>query len=305
MDATEGVTFLRLSPFHLPPLTVMPRLLDRPLRLFVPVATPSAARFAEAASVHSVIATPNADLAAICDAVDLPVTACLLPLHAYTPAEVDEVLNAGASTVLLPGAKCAYDVKMVVDIVRGRARTLVWIDTPELVADMDALRHIRWDAAHVDLAALSDAGCAQAFVDDATKDLCAPLRGRVFGLGCPSPFGASAPGVLAVSQTDRIRAACRLGASLLVLAPRDADDARAVTAQVASARAAWVAACFRSTTTVERDHELLQHRLGSTLAAANPERPISSGDSAAQTLTAGDGLGNVPDLSVAEKLASE
>jgi hypothetical protein len=278
----------------------MPGLLDRPLRLFVPVSTPSAARFAEAAGVHSVIATPDADLAAICDAVDLPVTACLLPLHAYTPAEVDEVLNAGASAVLIPGAKCAYDVKMVVDIVRGRARTLVWIDTPELAADMDALRHTRWDAAHVDLTALSDSGCAQAFVEDATKDLCAPLRGRVFGLGCPSPFTESAPGVLAVSQTDRIRAACRLGASLLVLAPRDADDTRAVTAQVASARAAWVAACFRSTTTVEGDHERLRHRLGMALPVGNLARPISSGDSAAQILTAGDELGDVPNLSISE-----
>jgi hypothetical protein len=278
----------------------MPGLFDRPLRLFVPVSAPSAARFAEAADVHGIIAHPDADLATICDAVDIPVTACLQPLHAYTPAEVDEVLNAGASTVLLPGSKCAYDVKMVVDIVRGRARTLVRIDTPELAADMEALRHIRWDAAHIDLAALSDTGCAQAFVDDATKELCTLLRGRVFGLGCPSPFAASAPGVLAVSQTDRIRAAARLGASLLVLNTRDADDARAVTAQVALARAAWVAACFRSSTTVARDHQLLQHRINTVLLATNPKLPISSGDSTTRTFTAGDGLGDVPNLSVSE-----
>lgn len=276
----------------------MPGLLDRPLRLFVPVSTPTSARFAESPGVHSVIATPDADLAAICEAVDLTVTACLQPLHAYTPAEVDEVLNAGASTVLLPGANDAYDVRMVVDIIRGRARMLLWIDTPSLVADMDALRHIRWDTAHIDLTALSNTGCADAFVEDATEALCAPLRGRAFGLGCPSPFGASAPGVFAVSQTDRIRAACRLRASLLVLNTRDADDARAVTAQVASARAAWVAACFRSTTTIARDHERLQHRLGTP--QPDPNVTVSSRNGAARTVTAGDGLRDVPGLSISE-----
>lgn len=266
-------------------------LLDRPLRLFMPVSTPAAAQIAESAGVYSVIAKPDADLAPICSAVDVPVTACLQPLHAYTPAEVEEVLAAGASMLLLRGAKTAYDVKMFVDIVRGRAQTFIWVDKPSLATEMDALRRLRWDAAHVDLSALSPTGSADGFVADATEKQCAHLRGRAFGLGCPRPFGASTPGVFAVSNADRIRAACRLGASVIVMNPRDANDARAVNAHVASARAGWVAACFRSSATVEQDHNLLQYRLGTADLAP------TSGDGRAASVS-GDGLAEVPDLDV-------
>ena len=61
------------------------------------------------------------------------------PLHDGTAAEVERVLAAGASVLMLPMFRSAGELARYVEIVRGRARVVGLVETAEAVADIAAV----------------------------------------------------------------------------------------------------------------------------------------------------------------------
>ncbi|PEN13250.1 hypothetical protein CRI94_11460 [Longibacter salinarum] len=235
---------------------------DRPLQLFAPVHSAEVALQVEAAGAQAVIACPGAATEAIVDAIEIPVIACLAPIHSHSVTEIERALATGARMLLLSGNRSALDVRLLLDLIRGRAKTFLWIDQPALLTELNALCELRWTVAHVDLRALTPDGSASAFVDGSASSVCAQLRPRPFGIGCASPVGESSSGTIRLSRTDRIRIAAQMGASVHVTSRRDLADERAVQANIQAALAAWTAARYRSMATVARDFAVLARRIG-------------------------------------------
>lgn len=51
------------------------------------------------------------------------------PLHDGTEAEIEEVLNAGAAVIMLPFFRSASDVRRFVELIDGRARAAILVET--------------------------------------------------------------------------------------------------------------------------------------------------------------------------------
>jgi len=57
------------------------------------------------------------------------------PLHAHSPEEVNAVVTAGADLLMLPMFKTAVEVMHFVEMVQGRAKVIVLVETPSAMKD--------------------------------------------------------------------------------------------------------------------------------------------------------------------------
>jgi ribosomal-protein-alanine acetyltransferase len=87
------------------------------------------------------------------------------PVHDGTATEVEAVLAAGATVLMLPMFRSARDVGRFVELVAGRARVVGLLETREALADVAALQRrsftnawgaeaIQWELDHTDVARL-------------------------------------------------------------------------------------------------------------------------------------------------------
>lgn len=61
------------------------------------------------------------------------------PFHAGTRVEMERALQAGAQSIMLPQVRSALEVREFVDMMEGRAETLLLLETNEALLDMDAI----------------------------------------------------------------------------------------------------------------------------------------------------------------------
>lgn len=61
------------------------------------------------------------------------------PLHMHSPREIDAVIDAGADYVMLPMFTSAVEVREFLDLVNGRARTSLLLETPQALVRIDQI----------------------------------------------------------------------------------------------------------------------------------------------------------------------
>lgn len=64
------------------------------------------------------------------------------PIHAYTQLEVEKAISYGADILMLPMAIDQHDVEQFVDVVQGRAKVCIMIETASALARMDKIMGI-------------------------------------------------------------------------------------------------------------------------------------------------------------------
>lgn len=221
------------------------------------------------------IDTPE-DLARVAAAVRCPVTVRVNALGPHTGDEIDLALSLGARGVMLPMARRAAEVEEFLGILRGRARSIVQIETQDLVDDLPRLRALPWDAAYVGLHDLMLSRGAQsmwaAVLDGTVEQIFRSLPDRVVGFAGVTVIGGGTP----IRFSLILQELARLGARLSFLRRsfrRELVD-RDMAAELASIRSAWAAAKARGPKATEADR--LAFRLELQRLCGNPTSCASS-----------------------------
>ena len=142
--------------------------------------------------------------------------------------EIDAVIDAGADIVMLPYFKTADEVKTFVELVGGRAKTMLLIETPEAVGHIDEMLEVGgFDEVFIGLNDLS-LGYGHSFMfvplaDGTVERMALKFRkkGLPFGFG-----GIASPGRGALPAEYIIKEHYRLGSGCVILSRSFCDAAK-------------------------------------------------------------------------------
>jgi len=73
------------------------------------------------------------------------------PVYSGTEREIEAVLDAGGDILMLPYFKGAKEVETFLNCVRGRAKTMLLVETPEAVAQLEEILDMPADEYHIGL----------------------------------------------------------------------------------------------------------------------------------------------------------
>lgn len=246
-----------------------------PLRLFLFTPDPAVAASAAAAGVSSVIVDWEEqgkherqaahdteinldtveDLQRLAAAVELPITVRVNG-GARAHEELEVALDHGARILMLPMATSASEVERFVARVRGRAQTLIQIETQALVDRVSDLCSVGWDYAFIGLNDLMITRRGrwlwEPLLDGTVESIYQALPGRSVGFGGVTVVGGGHP----LRFTALLQEMARLGCSLSFLRRtfRREIVGRDVAAELDAVRAAWRAAQRRTPAAVAADH---------------------------------------------------
>ncbi len=142
-----------------------------------------------------------------------------LPNYPGSAEEIEAVLTAGADIIMLPYFKTPGEVRTFLDLVGGRAKTMLLLETPEAVACVDEILALPGiDEIHIGLNDLS-LGYGRRFMfellaDGTVEQLCFKFRrkGIRYGFG-----GIAAPGNGTLRSERILREHYRLGSGCVIL----------------------------------------------------------------------------------------
>ena len=116
-----------------------------------------------------------------------------LPDYPSSAEEIEATVAAGTDVIMLPYFKTSEEVRTFLDLVGGRAKTMLLLETPEAVERIDEILEIPGiDEIHIGLNDLS-LGCGKKFMfellaDGTVEQLCFKIRKK----GIPYGFGGIA-----------------------------------------------------------------------------------------------------------------
>lgn len=171
--------------------------------------------------------------------------------------DVALALDCGAESIMLPMARDAKQVQAFVDAVAGRARTIVQIETQELVDDVSSLQQIGWDLAYVGLNDLmisrGEKWIWRPMIDGTIDYIYNALPERKIGFGGVTVVGQGHP----LPFTALLSEMARLGCSMSFLRRSFLADiaGRDIVAEIKAIRALWQALRSRDHQAVATDHQ--------------------------------------------------
>lgn len=148
--------------------------------------------------------------------------------YGSTEEEVDAVVAAGADIIMLPFFKSAAEVARFLQAVGGRCRTMLLLETPEAVEELDAILALKGiDEIHIGLNDLS-LGYGRTFLfellsDGTVEALCKRLQaaGMTYGFGGVAGIGTGMLPAEAILLEHY-----RLGSSMVILSRSFCDCAK-------------------------------------------------------------------------------
>jgi len=228
---------------------------------------------------HRAAHTPE-DVAALRRALPAAeIMARVNPMHEGSAAEVEAVIGAGADGVMLPMFTTAGEVTRFLDLVRGRARTTLLLETPQALARVDEIlaERARIDEIHVGLNDLH-LGLGLDFMFEALSGgLVEYLAGKIRAAGVRLGIGGIARvGEGAVPAELVIGEHVRLGSEMAILSrtfhqrSASVDDLRArldLGEEVRKVRACVAAFRSGSAEALEENRERFREAVGRVVAA--------------------------------------
>ena len=195
------------------------------------------------------------DLAHLARSVTRPVVVRVNGLGPGSADEIERALANGACGLMLPMAQTAAEVAHFLHIVKGRARTIVQVETEGLVTELHALKALPWDSVYIGLHDLmlsrGAASMWEAVLDGTVEHVFRTLEGRSVGFAGATVISGGYP----IRFTQILQELARLGARLTFLRRsfrREIQD-RDMTVEIKAMRAAWVASKVRGPTAIESD----------------------------------------------------
>ena len=140
--------------------------------------------------------TPN-DVHKLSKVLKIPVIVRVNKLGEYTPGEVDCAIENGAKILMLPIARTIRDVEKFLDIVSKRAKTIIQIETVDLISQVSELASLNWDYVYIGLHDLmierGGRTIWEAVLDGTVKKIFERLKGRSCGFGGITVLGGGDP----------------------------------------------------------------------------------------------------------------
>ena len=266
-----------------------------PLDLFLFTTDLQAAKAAEAAGVKSLIvdwerhgkqarqhgydteinAHTEDDVRVLADALAIPITVRVDSLAGDGERDIEVALDAGAKILMLPMAEKVSDVERFLALVRGRARTLIQIETDSLVREAADLRSLGWDYAYVGLNDLMISRRGTwlwtPLLDGTLDRLYDNLGDRPLGFGGVTIVGGGAPIPFTLLLHEMTRLGCRL--SFMRRTFWREIEGRNLSAELDAVRALWQASHRRSESAIAQDHRALRQLLNAHAPQPKKARP--------------------------------
>ncbi len=214
------------------------------------------------------IDTPR-DVAWLAESLSIPVLVRVEHDPSRLADEIECALDHGARAIMLPMATTPGQVQRFVDIVAGRVRTVIQIETQSLVDQCRELNSIGWDAAYIGLNDLmiSRGGTWiwESIADGTVERIFELLPNRAVGFGGITIVGGGMP----MPFVDLLREMARLGCRMSFLRRSFIRDIanRDMVSEIALVRAAWHAANQRSPQAEFADRRQLGQVLNGLCAA--------------------------------------
>lgn len=127
------------------------------------------------------------DAKRIANEVGVPICIRINALSEETEEEVRRALDCGAEVVMLPMSQSVDQVQCFLDILGGRAKSLIQIETKHLLEEVVALKNLDWDFTHVGLNDLmlsrNKSNIWESVYDGTVSEICKKLQGRAYGFG--------------------------------------------------------------------------------------------------------------------------
>lgn len=203
------------------------------------------------------------DAARLARRVSAPVTVRVNSLNARTEDEIEKALDAGAKVLMLPLAEDPSEVAAFLRLVRGRAKTLIQIETQRLVDRCDGLRDLPWDFAHIGLNDLRISRGSpwlwEPLYDGTVEQVCRTLAGRAVGFGGGTVVGGGDP----IPFILLLKEMARLNCEMCILRRTYKSDmkGRDMGAEIDAFYATLKAAAARAPSAVKADHRALRRVL--------------------------------------------
>ena len=157
--------------------------------------------------------TPE-DVKNLAAALSIPITVRINALGPWTEGEISTALEAGASIIMLPMATSSDQVAEFLELVAGRAKTLVQIETADLANDLNTFKKLDWDFAYIGLndLMLSKKGryIWEPLLDSSVEYICTKLQGREYGFGGVTIIGGGSPLPCSLLIDEYTRLGCSL-----------------------------------------------------------------------------------------------
>lgn len=200
--------------------------------------------------------TPE-DVARLAEHLKIPITVRINRWGHYTATEISTALDNGAQIIMLPMAQTPQEVEQFVDLIDGRAQTLIQIETQSLVDQCRGLKDIGWDYAYIGLNDLMISRGSQVIwdplIDGTVETIYGTLPGRQIGCCGVTIVGGGYP----LPFLDLFREMARLGCGLSFLRRTFKREivGRDFCCEVDAIRATWNALCQRSPQAIQEDRD--------------------------------------------------
>lgn len=154
------------------------------------------------------------DVSHLAKHLDIPVTVRINALGSHTNDELNCAIKNGAKIVMLPMAKSYKEVGEFLRLVNRRAKTIIQVETPQLVHEVDKISQLGWDYVYIglnDLMIGRGGSCIWEAVADGTVEfVCRELRGRKYGFAGITVLGGGEPIRFGLILHELIRLGCSM-----------------------------------------------------------------------------------------------
>lgn len=200
----------------------------------------------------------------VAETVSIPVLVRINPVSSRTAVELQKAIDAGAREIMLPMARKASEVERFLELAAGRVRTIVQIETQELVDDLPALARLPWDSAYIGLNDLQISrggrGSIWSGVADGTVEkIYQTLPGRDVGFGGITVAKGGRPLPFAALFSEMVRLGC--GLSFLRRTFHQEISGRHLTVEIAAIRSLEQSLQSRNRAQIDSDHEAFSRLL--------------------------------------------
>ncbi|GBF81413.1 aldolase [Aphanothece sacrum FPU1] len=192
----------------------------------------------------------------LAEVITIPITVRINPFGSNTIKEIETALDCGAKIIMLPMAKHPREVEKFLDLVHGRAETIIQIETSELVEHCHLLRDLSWNYAYIGLNDLTisrqKTWIWDLVADGTVEKIFESLGHRLIGFGGVTIISGGNPIPFINILHEMSRLNCRL--SVLRRSFKREIVGRDFQTEIDAIRTAWVAASERNPKTIQDDH---------------------------------------------------
>lgn len=202
--------------------------------------------------------TPE-DVRKLSEQLSIPVTVRINALYPGTKLEIQKAIDLGARIIMLPMAQNHKEVEEFMNLVDGRAKTIIQIETDNLVDDCENLRSIPWDFAYIGLNDLmisrKGRNIWDAVLDGTVEHIYQVLENRAVGFGGVTVINGGYP----IPFLDLLKEMVRLDCSLSFLRRSFKKDIKNLdmASEIKSIRQAWNEMSKRSQEEIATDQKRL------------------------------------------------